>query len=137
MSIADLHARSQNDVQSQTIDHLGLVAATAQDLNIAARINETLKPADPQRVIDAGTAVVAMILNGLGFTSRQLYLTPQYFENKPVERLLGKGIEASMLTDHALGRALDDIADYGATELFATVAYQIALEHKLLGKLNH
>jgi hypothetical protein len=37
-----------------------------------------------------------MILNGLGFSNRQLYLVPQYFENKPVEHLLGEGITADM-----------------------------------------
>ena len=39
---------------------------------------------------------MAMILNGLGFSNRQLYLVPQYFENKPVEHLLGEGITADM-----------------------------------------
>jgi hypothetical protein len=43
-----------------------------------------------------GTAVVAMILNGLGFANRQLYLIPQFFANKPVEHLLGEGITADM-----------------------------------------
>jgi hypothetical protein len=39
---------------------------------------------------------VAMVLNGLGWSLRQLYLVPQYFENKPVEHLLGEGITADM-----------------------------------------
>jgi hypothetical protein len=34
-------------------------------------------------VVSAGKAAVAMILNGLGFTNRRLYLTPQFFESKP------------------------------------------------------
>jgi Domain of unknown function (DUF4277) len=46
--------------------------------------------------VSVGTATVAMILNGLGFSNRQLYLVPQYFANKPVERLLGAGIKAEM-----------------------------------------
>ncbi|ASJ74580.1 IS1634 family transposase [Granulosicoccus antarcticus] len=137
MSIAEPCVHSDTSIQSENIDHLGIVAAVARDLNIAGRINDALKPADSQRAIDAGTCVVAMIINGLGFTQRQLYLTPQYFENKPVGKLLGKGVKASMLTDHALGRALDDIAEYGATELFAKVSFQIAMEHNLMGQLNH
>jgi transposase len=54
-----------------------------------------------------------MILNGLGFTGRRLYLTPQFFEGKPLERLLGEGILAKHLNDDALGDALDAIAAYG------------------------
>jgi len=39
-----------------------------------------------------------MILNGLGFANRALYLMPHFFKDKPVERLLGKGIEAGIST---------------------------------------
>src|SRR6266699_3248411 len=60
-----------------------------------------------RRSVSVGKATVAMILNGLGFSNRQLYLVPQYFENKPVEHLLGEGITADMLNDDCLGRTLD------------------------------
>src|SRR5260370_27789745 len=36
---------------------------------------------------------MGLMLNGLGFSNRQLYLGPQFFANKPVEHLLGEGIE--------------------------------------------
>src|SRR5260221_7160532 len=49
--------------------------------------------------VSVGTATAATILNGLGFSNRQLYLVPQYFANKPVEHLLGTGISADMLDD--------------------------------------
>jgi len=71
-----------------------------------------------------GTAVVAMILNGLGFSNRQLYLVPQYFENKPVEHLLGEGITADMLNDDCLGRTLDWLYEHDVTTLFAGLALQ-------------
>jgi transposase len=31
-----------------------------------------------------------MVLNGLGFTNRRLYLVPRFFEKKPIERLLAR-----------------------------------------------
>lgn len=126
-----------DELQSANLDHHGLVAAVCHDLGIAEKLNEALGPADPQRVVSAGTSVVAMILNGLGFTNRRLYLTPQFFANKPVEQLLGKGIEASMLTDHTLGQTLDEIAAFGTSELFAQVAFGVALEQGLLTSTNH
>src|ERR1700686_1735663 len=46
--------------------------------------------------VSVGTATTAMILNGLGFSNRQLYLVSQFFANKPVEHLLGPGISAEM-----------------------------------------
>jgi transposase len=65
-----------------------------------------------------------MILNGLGFNNRQLYLVPQYFENKPVEHLLGEGITADMLNDDCLGRTLDWLYEHDVTTLFAGLAFQ-------------
>ena len=50
-----------------------------------------------------------MILNGLGFVNRQLYIVPQLFENKPLDLLIKKGIEPNNLKDKVLGRALDSL----------------------------
>jgi hypothetical protein len=47
-----------------------------------------------------------MVLNGLGFANRALYLTPNFFRDKPVERLIGEGIGAEHLNDDVLGRVL-------------------------------
>ena len=124
-------------VTSTNLDHHGLVAATCQDLGIADKINSALGPKHPYRVVSAGTSVVAMILNGLGFTNRRLYLTPQFFENKPVARLLGDDIEAASLTDDTLGKTLDEIANYGSSKLFGEVAFAVALEQNLLSDRNH
>lgn len=130
-------AIAPNTVSSSNIDHHGLVAAVCHDLGIASKINALLGPKHDQRVVSAGTSVVAMILNGLGFTNHRLYLTPQFFENKPVERLLGESIEAPSLTDHTLGQTLDEIAAHGSSRLFATVAFDIALEQDLLSAHSH
>ena len=78
-----------------------------------------------------------MILNGLGFTNRRLYLTPQFFESKPVSQLFGQEVRAKHFNDHALGKALDEIADYGSSRLFGEIAFEIALENDLLGPLAH
>jgi transposase len=45
-----------------------------------------------------------------------------FFENKPVGRLLGPGIEASHLNDDRLGKALDALHEHGFTALFASIA---------------
>ena len=74
--------------------------------------------------MSVGKATVAMVLNGLGFSNRQLYLVPQYFENKPVEHLLGEGITADMLNDDCLGRTLDWLYEHDVTTLFAGLALQ-------------
>jgi transposase len=127
---------SEGEIQTITMDHHGLVAAVCQDLGIAERINNRLLP-NSQRRVSPGIAAVAMIINGLGFTNRTLYLAHRFFESKPIERLLGVDLKARDITDDALGNALDDIAEYGASKLFAEVAFEIALDNNLLDITNH
>jgi transposase len=65
---------------------------------------DTLIPQDQeQRRVCVGKCVKAMILNGLGFANRTLYLMPNFFKDKPVERLFGEAIKAEYFNDDALG----------------------------------
>ena len=131
MQVAD------ENIKTLSMDHHGLVAATCKDLGIAERINSKIGKQDERRVVSTGKAVVAMILNGLGFTNRRLYLTHQFFDSKPTEVLLDENIKASDITDHTLGHALDEIAEYGPSKLFGEIAFEVAIENNLLGDLNH
>jgi transposase len=110
------------EYQTERLDHLGIVAGVCKEAGIAEWLDRLA--GENRRSVSVGTATVAMILNGLGFSNRQLYLVPQYFENKPVEHLLGKGITADMLNDDCLGRTLDWIYEHDVTTLFAGLAWQ-------------
>jgi len=134
METADL---SQLDVSSQNLDHHGLVAATFKDLGLLEKIHARIPNKDPRRIVSTGHAVLAMVLNGLGFTNRRLYLSPQFFQDKPVDRLIDPKIEAKHLDDHALGEALDEIAEYGTSQLFGEIALEVGIEQQLLGKTAH
>lgn len=109
------------EYRNERLDHLGIVAGMCQELGLAAWL-DALAPKQ-QRVVSYGTATVAMILNGLGFSNRQLYLVPQFFEHKPVAHLLGAGISADMLNDDCLGRTLDWLYEQDVTTLFAGIAH--------------
>ncbi len=110
------------EYQTERLDHLGIVAGVCREAGIAAWLDA--QAGENRRDVSVGTAVVAMILNGLGFVNRQLYLVPQYFANKPIEHLLGAGITADMLNDDCLGRTLDWIYEHDPTTLFAGLALQ-------------
>ena len=125
------------NISTEVLDHHGLVAAKCKDLNLSDVIDLRLGKQDSRRIVSTGKACVAMILNGLGFTNRRLYLTPQFFENKPVDLLLGEGIEARHLNDDCLGDALDAISEYGASKLFGEVAFEIAQKEDLLNNVYH
>ncbi len=125
-----------DDIKTYPLDHHGIIAGLCKDLKIAERIDSFI-PVHEKRVVTPGQCTVAMIINGLGFMDNRLYLTHQFYESKPVEQLLGAPIQASDLTDYTLGHTLDDIFNYGPTELFAQVAFGIGLDHGLLGNFNH
>ena len=63
----------------------------------------------------------------------RLYMFKNFLENKPVDRLFGKGVKASYFNDDALGRCLDAIAKYGVTKFFTEVSFSIGQEKNLIG----
>jgi transposase len=105
---------------NERLDHLGIVAGVCQEIGLAAWLDA--QDRGNRQQVSVGTATVAMILNGLGWSLRQLYLVPQYFANKPIEHLLGAGISADMLNDDCLGRTLDWLYAHDPTKLFAGIA---------------
>ena len=125
------------ELKTEVMDHHGIVASVCKELKIEERINAMIASKDPRRVIQPGKAVVAMIINGLGFTNRRLYLTSQFFQNKAVQQWLGEDITPEQLDDHTLGKALDEIAEYGATKMFGELGFAVAQECNLLGKSAH
>jgi transposase len=102
------------------LNHLGMVAEVCREIGVAAWLDQQ-EPGNRQQV-SVGTATVALILNGLGFSNRQLYLVPQFFADKPVEQLLGPDITADALNDDCLGRTLDWLYAHDVTRLFAGLA---------------
>jgi len=105
---------------TQVLDHLGIVAGICQQIGLIEQIDEQV--ADTGRKVSVGQAVQALVLNGLGFVNRPLYLMPEFYANKPVEALVGDGISAADLNDDCLGRALEHLAEAGVTEVFAKVS---------------
>jgi transposase len=123
------------EYQTERLDHLGIVAGVCREVGVADWLDKQV--GESRRDVSVGTAVVAMILNGLGFANRQLYLVPQFFANKPVEHLLGAGITADMLNDDSLGRALDWLYEHDVTTLFAGLALQARQRFAIQAKQVH
>src|SRR5215470_14733578 len=107
---------------NERLDHLGIVAGVCQEIGLAAWLDA--QDDHLHERVSVGTATVALILNGLGFSNRQLYLIPQFFADKPVETLLGPGITGADLNDDCLGRTLDWLSAHDPTTLFAGIAAQ-------------
>jgi len=118
--------------ESKILDHLGLITATIEKLRLTERIDKRLPLDNPKTTM--GQRVTAMIINGLGFMHSRLYMFPKFMHNKPVDRLFSPEITAEFFNDDSLGRCLDEIYEYGTTKIFCEIAFEIGIEHRLLGR---
>ena len=123
--------------ESKVLGHLGLVAGMFEELEIGDRIDEQIAHDFEEREVSVGQAVKAMVLNGFGFVQQRLYLAPQFFERVPTEPLIGEGVCPENLNEGVLGRALDDLFEYGVTELFRDVAGRVAEKLGLTSQFAH
>lgn len=121
--------------QTKRLDHLGIVAGICEEIGLAAYLDARDEGWHDR--VSVGTATVAMILNGLGFSNRRLYLVSQFFATKPVEHLLGPGIRAEDLNDDCLGRTLDWLYAHDPTVLFAGIARQARQQFGITARQVH
>ena len=124
-------------MKTHDLSHLGIVSGVLKKIGLIDKINTRLIKKSNNQKVSHGQSVAAMILNGLGFTERRLYLVSSFFDNKPVDKYLGKGLIAADLNDDILGRTLDEIHHYGTTKFFGEVAFEIAQEFNFLGRSAH
>jgi transposase len=116
----------QPSYRTQVLDHLSLVAGMYDEFGIGDVIDRTTQQRPEMRLVTAGRAVKAMVLNGLGFVNQTLYLMPQFFHHQLTSRLIAPGIAPEHLHDDALGRALDTLYDYGVTARYSLMAAMAA-----------
>ena len=127
-----------HQASTQVLDHLGLVSTVMHKIKLVEKIDRYLPVSKPHGAkVTRGECVGSMVLNGLGFIDDRLYMFPQFLENKPIDKLLGAHLKPEYFSDDTLGRCLDAIHDYGTTQLFADLAFEIGLEQNLLGKTVH
>ena len=120
----------------KNLDHLGLVAGMCRELGLA-RMVDAILPKQGEHHVSHGEALVAMIINGLGFHSRTLHMVPQFFADKPTERLLRPGILPEHLNDDALGRCLDALFDADVSLLYQAMAEHVVTQLGLNSSAVH
>ena len=98
----------------ERLDHLGIVAGVIKDLKIVELIDERLGIYHGES-LSAGETVAGMIINGLGFSNRPLYLTPMFFKHCPLWLLFREGVKADDFNRFKLSRVLDRCHSYGVT----------------------
>jgi transposase len=118
------------------LDHLGLVAGMCKELKIAETIDAIL-PKNNNHHVSHGQALVAMILNGLGFHGRTLHMFPNFFKHRPTERLIAPGILPEHLNDDVLGRGLDTFYNADVSVLYQVLSERVVDHLALQGDAVH
>jgi transposase len=118
----------KEEIESKNLDHLGIIAGIIDEIGIVEKINEIFL-VDIREKVNTGELVKAIILNGLGFVSRPLYLFPQFFKDKAIEYLLGSGIKAEDLNDDKIGRVMDKLYKHGLTKIFLIIALEVVKKY--------
>lgn len=112
-------------IESQNLDHLGLVAGMCHEIGLVDAIDRACGQQAKNKHLTYGECVKCMILNGLGFVGRTLYLYSEYFEDKPTDLLIGPSVKHQHIDDNALGRTLDKLFEVGVTELYTKIAFAV------------
>lgn len=111
----------------KNLDHLGIVSGFCDEIDLVGHIDRAVA-SSPKRKVSVGQGIKALLLNGLGYTERTLYLSHLFFKDKPVSLLLGEGLEYKDLHDDCLGSCLDAVYEYGVSKLFMELSFS-SLRH--------
>lgn len=123
------------EIKVERLDHLGIIAGVIKDLRLVELIDKEIIP-DEREEITTGEAIAGMILNGLGFSDRPMSLTPQFFENKPLDKLLREGIKSEHFNRFKLGRSLDKVSEYGCDLLFSELGMKVCINQGIDMRFN-
>ena len=127
---------STSSYTTKKLDHLGLVAGFCQGIGLATIIDNSLGASD-RRQIGYDQLFTAMLSNGLGLSGRTFHMYSEFFDDIPVSRLIGEGIEASHINDDVLGRCLDALYDEGVSGLCQKIATKVVNHLKLTCEFTH
>jgi len=98
-------------IESQNLDHLGLVSGMCDEIGLVDAIDNACGQQAKNKHLTYGECVKCMILNGLGFVGRTLYLYSEYFEDKPTDLLIGPSVKPK------ISRASQTLQVYTAKQL--------------------
>ena len=123
------------NITVERLDHLGVISGVMKELGFSKLIDSRITP-DDREEITTGEAIEGMVLNGLGFSDRPISLTPQFFQNKPLDVLFREGVRPEHFNRFKLGRSLDKVYAYGCDLLFSELAFSVCRQEGVDQQFN-
>jgi transposase len=130
---ASIDPTSGLDIDAQQVDHLLIVKAFADDLDLVETVN---RPAPSQMAVKPGVIALGLVLDTL--TGRSpLYRLVDFYEGRDTELLLGERVPANSFNDDTVGRALDLLFETGTRKIFSELAMNAVLKHGISTRAVH
>jgi transposase len=123
-------------LESRVVGPLPLVAGIIRDLGLVELLDQLLAW-DPTRCrLSPGQRIAALIVNMLG-GHRPLYRVGEFYRETVPELLFGPEVNAGLLTDDALARALDKLAAAGPKAVYGALALRVCLSEGIREQTVH
>lgn len=116
------------DKSSLNLDYYGIISTLADEIGITHIIDQLVNNHYNQTVT-TGQSVKVVLLNMLAIFMRPLYLTSEFMNDKPVDRLIDPELSSDDFTDNVLGAALDRLFETGLEEIFMRISSQVFLRY--------
>ncbi|KAB2944275.1 MAG: transposase [Candidatus Methanoperedens nitroreducens] len=121
---------------SKNVDHLGIVAGVCHEIGLVEEIDKLVGTKDKQ-IVTTGEAVMAVVINALGFVNRPLYLFPEFMRNKPTELFFREELKPEDFNDDTIGRTLERLYENDPTKIFMHIALKVADTLRISRKFLH
>lgn len=127
--LKDLFPNIQHEPERSTsrLGALGLISGMIDHLGIVTAVDEILTQKTSQKQISLGNIVKVFVLNGLNTRARPLWRINRNFTNLELSRLFPKeaNVVVESLNDDRLGRALDELYEFGVSSLFGLLVGRV------------
>lgn len=133
MSKLDSTLVDLNDIQDYKVAALPIIANFCQELGLTRQVDKQI---DSPENISSGQVVVGMVMDTLSGRS-PLYKLNEYFEGQDTELIFGTKLKPSDFNDNNVGKVLDNIHAYGASQLFSQITYGACQKYDLNMKYMH
>ena len=91
---------------------MGIIAALFKEYKIVELIDTLLPKPGNHQFVTHGEAILAMVMQGLGFSNHRLYLSAEFFSHVAIEGLFSKKVKAEHFTSEVFAGTLDGILRY-------------------------
>lgn len=116
----------------ENLGHLGIIASIFKEYRIVEKIDLILPKTSNNQNVSHGEVILAMVMQGLGFTNHRLYLSSEFFSHVSTYDLFRPGVKAEHFNADTIGRTLDEIFNYGPTKFFTNTCLRTMVDNNLL-----